>query len=142
MSVATLVVPVSVGAADKTTEPVPVEVVVPVPPSDTASVVVRLSVAILTVPVSVGAADKTTEPVPVEVVVPVPPLVTASAVVRLSLVAKTLVVVTAFDAYRLFPSERLDRFETCQTLRFPTFAVVAKTFVVVTEFETTRFANG
>ena len=52
------------------------------------------------------------------------------------------VVVTAFAVYRLFPSERLDKFETCQTFRVPTFAVVAKTFVVVTELETTRFANG
>ena len=46
------------------------------------------------------------------------------------------VVVTAFAAYRLFPSERLDRFETCQTFRVPTFAVVDNKLVVVTAFET------
>jgi hypothetical protein len=59
-----------------------------------------------------------------------------------AVVANRFVVVTEFAAYRLFESERLDRFETCQTFRVPTFAVVANRFVVVTELDTTRFANG
>ena len=49
------------------------------------------------------------------------------------------VVVTAFAAYRLLVNERLDKFETCQTFRVPTFAVVAKTFVVVTAFDEVIF---
>ena len=49
--------------------------------------------------------------------------------------AKMFVVVTEFEAYRLFVSSRVDKFETRQTLMVPTFAVVANTFVVVTAFD-------
>jgi hypothetical protein len=57
-----------------------------------------------------------------------------------AVVAKTFVVVNAFEAYKLFVKERVDKFETCQTLTVPTFAVVANTlvvntFVVVKAFE-------
>jgi hypothetical protein len=48
-----------------------------------------------------------------------------------SVFANKLVVVTAFEAYKLLDNERLDKFETCQTFRVPTFAVVAKMLVVV-----------
>jgi hypothetical protein len=50
-------------------------------------------------------------------------------------VAKTFVVVTAFAAYKLLVTTRVERFETCQTFRVPTFAVVTNTFVVVTAFD-------
>jgi len=87
---AAVVEPVSVESADKTTLPVPVDVVVPVPPRVTASVPVAmfealravrdaplpLKVPAVTVPVRVGPADKTTLPEPVDVVVPVPPRAT------------------------------------------------------------------
>ena len=82
----------SVGDILSTTEPVPVEVVVPVPPfaigRDPTTPVVRgkpvalVSTAAEGVPsagvTSVGDVLSTTEPVPVEVVVPVPPFNTAS----------------------------------------------------------------
>jgi hypothetical protein len=44
--------------------------------------------------------------------------------------ANKFVVVTAFAAYKLLVNERVERFETCQTFKVPTFAVVAKTLVV------------
>ena len=58
---------------------------------------------------------------------------------RTAVLAKTFVVVSAFDAYRLLVTDSVTRFETCHTFRVPTFAVVAKTFVVVTAFETNTF---
>jgi hypothetical protein len=70
-------------------------------------------------------------PVTFSVVLPVAP-------VRVSVAAKTLVVVTAFAAYRLFERDRVDRFETCQTFRVPTFAVVENKLVVVTAFAAYR----
>jgi hypothetical protein len=113
VSAPTLVVPVRVGAADKTTEPVPVDVVVPVPPSATANAVVKLSVAILVVPVRVGAIERTTEPVPVDVVhagaadtVPVP------VCERNAVVADTepgnLEMAAVPDAYGMSPSTYVD----------------------------------
>jgi len=89
---------VSVGLVDKTTLPVPVEVVTPVPPEATARVADKPAavpvvfwfsvgnVQLVNVPdegvpnagvTSVGLVDKTTLPVPVEVVTPVPPDATA-----------------------------------------------------------------
>jgi len=89
---ATATVPVNVGLADKTTDPVPVDDVTPVPPFATASSPVawpigRLvkdapepeKVVAVTVPVNVGLADKTTDPLPVDDVTPVPPFATASS---------------------------------------------------------------
>ena len=78
------------GDVDKTTEPVPVDVVTPVPPRATDSVpvvpatmgspVALVRVAAEGVPrfgvTRTGEVDKTTEPVPVDVVTPVPPLAT------------------------------------------------------------------
>ena len=52
-------------------------------------------------------------------------VVLPAAPVRVSVAAKTLVVVIELETNRLFPSERLDKFETCQTFRVPTFAVEA-----------------
>ena len=77
----------SVGDVDKTTEPVPVEVVTPVPPFKTGRVPVTpvdkgKPVKLVATPevgvpsngvTKVGDVDRTTEPVPVEVVTPVPP---------------------------------------------------------------------
>jgi hypothetical protein len=97
VTVAAVTVPVNVGPAERTTDPVPVEVVTPVPPRPTANVpdtalpmfrsviadpapikVVALTVAAVTVPVNVGSAERTTDPDPVEVVTPVPPRATAN----------------------------------------------------------------
>ena len=93
---AKVAVPDNAGLAERTTDPVPVEDVTPVPPRATARVpdpafpmfrdvtpepspvrVVALTVAAVTVPVNVGLAERTLLPVPVEVVVPVPPRATA-----------------------------------------------------------------
>jgi len=85
-------VPLKVGDALRTTLPVPVEVVAPVPPLATGSVPVTpvvsgspvafVRVADAGVPkvgvISAGELLRTTLPVPVEVVVPVPPLATGS----------------------------------------------------------------
>jgi hypothetical protein len=54
-------------------------------------------------------------------------------------VAKRFVVVIAFAAYRLLVTASVDRFETCQTFRVPTFAVVVNRFVVVTELDALIF---
>ena len=54
------------------------------------------------------------------------------------LLTKRFVVERAFAAYKLLVTTRVERFETCQTFRVPTFAVVAKTFVVVTALEAYR----
>jgi len=62
-----------VGLVASTTEPEPVEVVVPVPPEATGRGDPSVSELI------VGAVASTTEPEPVEVVVPVPPEATGSA---------------------------------------------------------------
>ena len=81
-----------VGLVDKTTLPLPVEVVTPVPPLATGSVpvtpvdrgkpVALVSVAEVGVPrigvTRVGLVDSTLLPLPVEVVTPVPPLATGS----------------------------------------------------------------
>ena len=79
--------------------------------------------------VVVRALDAYTLPVTFRVVAPVVP-------VSVVVFANTFVVVTAFAAYRLLVNERVERFETCQTFRVPTFAVTAKTFVVVKAFDT------
>jgi len=86
----------SVGLFDRTTSPVPVDVVTPVPPRATDKVpvvpvrigspVALVSVTLAGVPkvglASVGLCAKTTAPEPVEVVPPVPPLATASVPAR------------------------------------------------------------
>jgi hypothetical protein len=92
---AKVAVPDNAGLAERTTDPVPVEDVVPVPPRATASVpdpalpMLRLvtpepspvcvpeNVPPVIVPVNVGLAERTTDPVPVEDVTPVPPRATA-----------------------------------------------------------------
>jgi hypothetical protein len=76
---------------------------------------------------------------PVKFILDVTLRVCVFAVAMFAVVANTFVVVTALDAYKLFESERLTKFETCQTFKVPTFAVVANTFVVVTAFETLIF---
>ena len=58
-------------------------------------------------------------------------LIVLAVLDMVSVFANKLVVVTAFEAYKLLDNERLDKFETCQTFRVPTFAVVAKMLVVV-----------
>lgn len=91
---------VNVGLVESTTDPVPVEVVTPVPPEATANVadkppavpevfwlnVGQVNVPVLKLPevgvpsrgvVNDGLVDSTFAPEPVEVVTPVPPLVTA-----------------------------------------------------------------
>ena len=82
----------SVGEVERTTDPVPVDVVTPVPPLRTGSVPVTPVVSgkpvalvrtrAVGVPsagvTSVGDVERTVEPVPVDVVTPVPPLATAS----------------------------------------------------------------
>jgi hypothetical protein len=84
---------IKVGPLASTSDPVPVEVVVPVPPFTTASVPVTpvdkgnpvkfVAIPDVGVPnkgvTSVGLVLKTTEPVPVADVTPVPPLATASS---------------------------------------------------------------
>lgn len=111
--VATVVVPVNVGDALRTLEPVPVLVVTPVPPRATASVpavmspasrpvspdpspvtVVAATVAAVTVPVKVGDALSTTLPVPVLVVTPVPPRATGSVPLVRIPASRTLVPLT------------------------------------------------
>ena len=52
----------------------------------------------------------------------------------LAVVAKTLVAVRAFEAYRLFRRTNEFKFEMVATFRVPTLAVVARRFVVVTAF--------
>jgi hypothetical protein len=63
-------------------------------------------------------------------------LIVLAALDMVSVFANKLVVVTAFEAYKLLDNERLDKFETCQTFRVPTFAVVAKMLVVVMALDT------
>jgi hypothetical protein len=89
-------VPPKVGFEERTTDPVPVEVVVPVPPTPTAKIPevtldalilyglpffskepMKLMLLAFKVPPNVGFEDKATDPVPVAVVVPVPPNPTA-----------------------------------------------------------------
>ena len=53
----------------------------------------------------------------------------------LAVVAKTLVAVRAFEAYRLLTRTSEFRFEIVATFRVPTLAVVAKTFVAVRALE-------
>jgi hypothetical protein len=86
-----------VGEVDKTTEPVPVEVVTPVPPFKTGRVPVTpvvkgKPVKLVATPevgvpsngvTNVGDVERTVEPVPVDVVTPVPPLATARVPVTL-----------------------------------------------------------
>ena len=86
----------NVGDVDKTTDPVPVEVVTPVPPFKTGNVPVTpvdkgKPVKLVATPevgvpsngvTSVGDVERTVEPVPVDVVTPVPPLATAKVPVR------------------------------------------------------------
>ena len=92
MMVVAVTAPVKVGDAERTTLPLPVLVVTPVPPFATGKVPVTpvvkgspvpfVSVTEVGVPrtgvTSVGLVLRTTLPVPVDVVTPVPPLVTAS----------------------------------------------------------------
>jgi hypothetical protein len=81
---------VKVGLVDSTFEPVPVDVVTPVPPFATANVPVAADIGMLVqlvntpdagVPnagvTNVGLVDNTFEPEPVDVVTPVPPFATA-----------------------------------------------------------------
>ena len=97
-----------VGLVDKTDEPVPVEVVTPVPPLFTANVpvvpatmgkpVALVRVAADGVPklgvVKVGEVERTTLPVPVEVVTPVPPRTTESVPVVPATMGKPVALVS------------------------------------------------
>ena len=104
-------VPVRVGDADNTTEPVPVDDVTPVPPLAIGKVpvtpvvsgkpVALVNVAAEGVPrlgvVKVGLLERTTEPVPVEVVTPVPPLATGRVPVTPLVKGKPVALVKVAD---------------------------------------------
>lgn len=70
------------GEVDNTTEPEPVEVVVPVPPLATAKAELKVSDVAEAAPsvgvTNTGEVDNTTEPLPVDDVTPVPPLATGN----------------------------------------------------------------
>jgi hypothetical protein len=79
----TVIVPVKVGEALRTVDPVPVDVVTPVPPDKTPSGAERDKLVAVAAPrlgeTRVGDVFKTMLPLPVEVVTPVPPLATGNA---------------------------------------------------------------
>ncbi len=91
--------PVIVGLVANTKEPLPVDVLAPVPPLSTLNGVVKLNdVAVIVpafilvalvvplniAPLNVGLVANTTDPFPVDVLAPVPPLTTLNGVVKLN----------------------------------------------------------